>query len=102
MLGMHGTVFANFAVDEADLLLAFGVRFDDRVTGKLETFAAKAKIVHIDIDPAEISKNKEAHVMVCSDIRPALRGESQCGNMVCTFECVQYCVVDIWHLVFTY
>lgn len=75
MLGMHGTVFANFAVDEADLLLAFGVRFDDRVTGKLETFAAKAKIVHIDIDPAEISKNKEAHVMVCSDIRPALRGE---------------------------
>lgn len=77
MLGMHGTVFANFAVDEADLLLAFGVRFDDRVTGKLETFAAKAKIVHIDIDPAEISKNKEAHVMVCSDIRPALRGESQ-------------------------
>ena len=76
MLGMHGTVFANFAVDEADLLLAFGVRFDDRVTGKLETFAAKAKIVHIDIDPAEISKNKEAHVMVCSDIRPALRGET--------------------------
>lgn len=75
MLGMHGTVFANFAVDEADLLLAFGVRFDDRVTGKLETFAAKAKIVHIDIDPAEISKNKEAHVMVCSDIRPALKGE---------------------------
>ena len=76
MLGMHGTVFANFAVDEADLLLAFGVRFDDRVTGKLETFAAKAKIVHIDIDPAEISKNKEAHVMVCSDIRPALGGET--------------------------
>lgn len=74
MLGMHGTVCANFAVDEADLLLAFGVRFDDRVTGKLETFAAKAKIVHIDIDPAEISKNKEAHVMVCSDMRPALRG----------------------------
>ena len=75
MLGMHGTVFANFAVDEADLLLAFGVRFDDRVTGKLETFASKARVVHIDIDPAEICKNKEAHVMVCSDTRPALKGE---------------------------
>ncbi|DBA69448.1 hypothetical protein WJX79_010912 [Trebouxia sp. C0005] len=74
MLGMHGTVFANFAVDEADLLLAFGVRFDDRVTGKLETFASKARVVHIDIDPAEISKNKEAHVMVCSDTRPAIKG----------------------------
>ena len=75
MLGMHGTVFANFAVDEADLLLAFGVRFDDRVTGKLETFASKARVVHIDIDPAEISKNKEAHIMVCADTRPAIRGE---------------------------
>lgn len=74
MLGMHGTVFANFAVDEADLLLAFGVRFDDRVTGKLETFASKARVVHIDIDPAEINKNKEAHVMVCADTKPALRG----------------------------
>ena len=74
MLGMHGTVFANFAVDEADLLLAFGVRFDDRVTGKLETFACKARVVHIDIDPAEICKNKEAHVMVCADTRPALKG----------------------------
>ena len=74
MLGMHGTVFANFAVDEADLLLAFGVRFDDRVTGKLETFASKARVVHIDIDPAEISKNKEAHVMVCADTRPAIKG----------------------------
>lgn len=74
MLGMHGTVFANFAVDEADLLLAFGVRFDDRVTGKLETFASKARVVHIDIDPAEICKNKEAHVMVCADTRPALKG----------------------------
>jgi TPP-dependent 2-oxoacid decarboxylase len=64
MLGMHGTVSANAAVDEADLLLAIGVRFDDRVTGKLETFAARARIVHIDIDPAEIHKNKAAHVPV--------------------------------------
>ena len=74
MLGMHGTVYANHAVDQADLLLAFGVRFDDRVTGKLETFATRARIVHIDIDPAEISKNKEAHVMVCSDTKPAIQG----------------------------
>ena len=76
MLGMHGTVSANFAVDEADLLLAFGVRFDDRVTGKLERFASKARIVHIDIDPAEINKNKLTHIMVCSDTRPAIKGEA--------------------------
>ena len=67
MLGMHGTVAANFAVDQADLLLAFGVRFDDRVTGKLETFAANAKIVHIDIDPAELDKNKESFVAVTGE-----------------------------------
>ncbi|KAG7667139.1 hypothetical protein KSW81_000881 [Nannochloris sp. 'desiccata'] len=74
MLGMHGTVSANYAVNDADLLLAMGVRFDDRVTGKLEAFAARARIVHVDIDPAEISKNKEAHISVCSDVRPALQG----------------------------
>jgi acetolactate synthase-1/2/3 large subunit len=66
MLGMHGTVFANYAVDQADLLLALGVRFDDRVTGKLEAFATRARIVHIDIDPAEICKNKEAHIPICA------------------------------------
>lgn len=68
MLGMHGTVYANYAVDAADLLLAFGVRFDDRVTGKLEAFAQRAKIVHVDVDQAEISKNKFAHVPVCADV----------------------------------
>eukprot|EP00887_Chlorella_sp_A99_P007132 scaffold2.g7132.t1 len=73
MLGMHGTVAANYAVNEADLLLAFGVRFDDRVTGKLESFAARARIVHIDIDPAEIHKNKEAWIPIISDIKPALQ-----------------------------
>ncbi|KAF3795462.1 Acetolactate synthase 2 [Nymphaea thermarum] len=72
MLGMHGTVYANYAVDKADLLLAFGVRFDDRVTGKLEAFASRASIVHIDIDPAEIGKNKQPHVSLCADIRLAL------------------------------
>ncbi|XP_047316876.1 acetolactate synthase 2, chloroplastic-like [Impatiens glandulifera] len=74
MLGMHGTYYANYAVDKADLLLAFGVRFDDRVTGKLEAFASRAKIVHIDIDSAEIGKNKQPHVSVCGDIKLALTG----------------------------
>ncbi|KAL6494957.1 Agglutinin-like protein 1 precursor [Orobanche gracilis] len=74
MLGMHGTVYANYAVDKSDLLLAFGVRFDDRVTGKLEAFASRAKIVHIDIDSAEIGKNKQPHVSICADIKLALDG----------------------------
>jgi acetolactate synthase-1/2/3 large subunit len=76
MLGMHGTVAANFAVDRADLLLAIGVRFDDRVTGKLEAFAARARIVHIDIDPAEINKNKHSHITVCADARPSLQARA--------------------------
>ncbi|CAA0806928.1 Acetolactate synthase- chloroplastic [Striga hermonthica] len=74
MLGMHGTVYANYAVDKSDLLLAFGVRFDDRVTGKLEAFASRAKIVHIDIDSAELGKNKQPHVSICADIKLALEG----------------------------
>jgi len=72
MLGMHGTVYANYAVNEADLLLAFGVRFDDRVTGKVSEFAKHGKIVHIDIDPSEINKNKAAHIPIVSDIKFAL------------------------------
>ena len=58
MLGMHGTAYANFAVSECDLLIALGSRFDDRVTGKLEEFACDAEVIHIDIDSAEISKNR--------------------------------------------
>jgi acetolactate synthase-1/2/3 large subunit len=73
MLGMHGTVYSNYAINDADLLLAFGVRFDDRVTGKLSEFAKHGKIVHIDIDPSEINKNKVAHVPVVSDLGYALR-----------------------------
>lgn len=73
MLGMHGTVYANYSVDQADLLIALGVRFDDRVTGKLDAFATRSRIIHIDVDPAEISKNKHAHIPVCSDVKPALR-----------------------------
>jgi len=72
MLGMHGTVTANYAINDADLLLAFGVRFDDRVTGKVSEFAKHGKIVHIDIDPSEINKNKAAHLPIVGDIRQAL------------------------------
>ncbi|MBI4532167.1 MAG: biosynthetic-type acetolactate synthase large subunit [Candidatus Latescibacteria bacterium] len=72
MLGMHGTVYANYAINHADLLLAFGVRFDDRVTGKVEEFAKHGKIVHVDIDPSELNKNKVAHLPIVSDIRYAL------------------------------
>ncbi len=71
-LGMHGSVYANYAVESCDLLLAFGVRFDDRVTGKLAEFAKGAKIVHIDVDPSEINKNKAAHIPIVSDIKYAL------------------------------
>ena len=72
MLGMHGSVYANSAVDQADLLLALGVRFDDRVTGKVAEFAQHGFIVHIDIDPSEINKNKLAHVPIVADIKDAL------------------------------
>ncbi|HLQ43653.1 MAG TPA: biosynthetic-type acetolactate synthase large subunit [Planctomycetaceae bacterium] len=73
MLGMHGTVYANYAINEADLLLAFGVRFDDRVTGKLEEFAKHGKIVHVDIDPSEIHKNKEAHIPIVANVCEVLQ-----------------------------
>ena len=72
MLGMHGSVYANYAVDEADLLIAVGVRFDDRVTGKVEAFARHGFIVHIDIDPSEINKNKLVHVPIVADVKAAL------------------------------
>lgn len=73
MLGMHGSVYSNKAINEADLLLAFGVRFDDRVTGKLEEFAKHGKIVHVDIDPSEIHKNKEAHIPVVANVKHVLQ-----------------------------
>ena len=72
-LGMHGTVTANYAVDKSDLLLALGVRFDDRVTGKVSEFAKHGTIVHIDVDPSEINKNKVAHLPIVSDIKYALQ-----------------------------
>ncbi|HHU51077.1 MAG TPA: biosynthetic-type acetolactate synthase large subunit [Firmicutes bacterium] len=72
MLGMHGTVAANYAVTECDLLVAIGARFDDRVTGKVETFAPQAKIVQIDIDPAEIGKNVPVDIPIVGDIKKVL------------------------------
>ncbi len=71
-LGMHGSVYANYAVDNADLLLAFGVRFDDRVTGKVSEFAARSSIVHIDVDPSEINKIKKCQLPIASDVKYAL------------------------------
>ena len=72
MLGMHGTRAANYAMDEADLIVAVGARFDDRITGKLSEFAPRAKFVHIDIDPAEISKNVPAHIPIVGDAKRIL------------------------------
>jgi len=73
MLGMHGTAYANYAVSECDLLIAVGARFDDRVTGKLDEFACRAKVIHIDIDPAEVGKNRAPDVPVVGDVRTCLQ-----------------------------
>jgi acetolactate synthase-1/2/3 large subunit len=72
MLGMHGTRAANYAMDEADLICAVGARFDDRITGKLAEFAPRAKFIHIDVDPAEISKNVPAHIPIVGDAKHVL------------------------------
>ena len=69
---MHGTRTANYAMDEADLIVAVGARFDDRITGKLSEFAPRAKFVHIDVDPAEISKNVPAHIPIVGDAKDVL------------------------------
>jgi acetolactate synthase-1/2/3 large subunit len=73
MLGMHGLAYANLAVDEADLVVAIGMRFDDRATMKAQAFAAKARIVHIDIDPAEIGKNIKVDVPIVGDAKSILK-----------------------------
>ena len=72
MLGMHGTAYANFAVSECDLLICVGARFDDRVTGKLDEFASRAQVIHIDIDPAEVGKNRIPEVPIVGDVRLVL------------------------------
>jgi acetolactate synthase-1/2/3 large subunit len=80
MLGMHGAAYANFAVQHADLLISVGARFEDRVTGNLKTFAPHAKIVHIDLDPASISKNVHVDIPVVGDARQVL--EAMMGELV--------------------
>ena len=77
MLGMHGTYYANMAVSNCDLMIAIGVRFDDRVTGKIDTFAKKAKIVHVDVDPSSINKNIIIDVPIVSDCKSALQSFNQ-------------------------
>ena len=72
MLGMHGARYTNLALDECDLLIAVGARFDDRATGKVAAFCPQAKIIHIDIDPAELDKIKMAHIGISADVREAL------------------------------
>jgi acetolactate synthase-1/2/3 large subunit len=73
MLGMHGTAYANFAVTECDLLIAAGARFDDRVTGRLDSFAPRAQVIHLDIDAAEVGKNRVPDVPVVADVKAALQ-----------------------------
>ncbi|MBN2040821.1 MAG: biosynthetic-type acetolactate synthase large subunit [Spirochaetes bacterium] len=73
MLGMHGTYYANHAVNESDLLIAIGARFDDRVTGDISSFIPEAKVIHIDIDPASVSKNVEVDVPIVGDCKTVLR-----------------------------
>ena len=87
MLGMHGTAYANFAVTECDLLIAAGARFDDRVTGRLDGFAPRAQVIHIDIDAAELGKTRRPDVPVVADVKLALDamlaatgGEDSCGR----------------------
>jgi acetolactate synthase-1/2/3 large subunit len=73
MLGMHGTYYANMAISNCDLLIVLGSRFSDRVTGKIETFAANAKIIHIDVDPSSINKNVIVDLPIVSDLKTALQ-----------------------------
>ena len=81
MLGMHGTAYANFAVTDCDLLICVGARFDDRVTGKLDEFASVAKVIHIDIDPAEVGKNRVPDVPIVGDVKNVLKDLLQrCQN----------------------
>lgn len=86
MLGMHGTVYANKAVQMCDLLIATGSRFDDRVTGKLEEFAPNAKIIHMDIDPSSISKNVKVDVDLVGDCRESLKGLNELAERCDTDE----------------
>lgn len=101
MLGMHGTAYANFAVTECDLLIAVGARFDDRVTGKLDEFASRAKVIHIDIDPAEVGKNRVPEVPIVGDVRQVLldllQRDSEDGAPVEPYRTKDWCQrIDRW------
>ncbi len=100
MLGMHGTRAANNAVQEADLLIALGARFDDRATGKLNAFAPHAKIIHFDIDPAEISKLRKADVSVVGDIKAAIAALNPKVGPIQKW--VEKCKADKWEHRFKY
>jgi acetolactate synthase-1/2/3 large subunit len=86
MLGMHGTYYANMAVAECDLLIAVGARFDDRVTGRIDAFAPEAEIIHIDIDPASISKNVEVDIPIVADCRQAVAAMNSWFNRAKDFD----------------
>jgi acetolactate synthase-1/2/3 large subunit len=100
MLGMHGTRAANNAVQEADLLIALGARFDDRATGKLNAFAPNAKIIHFDIDPAEIGKLRKADVSVVGDIKAAIAALNPKVGPIQKW--VEKCKADKWEHRFKY
>jgi acetolactate synthase-1/2/3 large subunit len=78
MLGMHGTVYANYAVSECDLLIALGARFDDRVTGKLDEFACHAQVIHVDIDPAEVGKNRLPQIGIVGEVKEVIQDLLEC------------------------
>ena len=87
MLGMHGTYAANMAVNDCDVLIAVGARFDDRVTGKIATFAPHARIIHIDIDPTSIRKNVSVDIPIVADCQNALKAlEEELDKLDCDFE----------------
>ncbi|MBD3263876.1 MAG: biosynthetic-type acetolactate synthase large subunit [Candidatus Omnitrophica bacterium] len=91
MPGMHGTVYANMAITESDLLISVGCRFDDRVTGKVDAFAPEAKIIHIDIDPTSISKNIKVDIPIVSDAKNAL------GQLNQEIKTGKLCESGSWH-----
>lgn len=87
MIGMHGAAYGNYALNGSDLIIALGARFDDRVTGRLDKFAPEAKVIHVDIDPAEISKSRTADVPIVGDLKPVLRELNKL---------VQHCDIEPW------
>lgn len=94
MLGMHGTVYANHAIMDSDLIIAIGARFDDRVTGKIDEFAPHAKVIHIDIDPSSVSKNIQVDIPIVGDARKILHELNKLVKKADTAEWLAK--IDIW------